>query len=417
MYITIPNISFQSLMLIPYFILIIAGLMVPSDGGHGLLNIKSLAFLATVLAVSLHITYSPKFNLSQYKILCFLLCSMSFLLLWMLIGFFYGETPSSSSWDQFKICWLTISVVAISLYLVMEELISFQTLLKTIIYANFTYSFLKIALVFFHLLGFINMWSVIQTLGIRFISMGILGNMPRLQTSIDIATPFLLFFFLQGKQLGITWNRLFRFVYLTISVMAIFLSFSRFLIAVAALSCLLHGLTLRFSTLMRSFAVFLAILSIGIGFIGIDNVYLIVERRFFSTNNAESDNTRVNQIDALVDEHQQYPILGKGLGSYAQNNIRDRVNLYSYEVQWVAFLMQLGMIGISFILLPVGVIASKILSKPLSRPKIALFILFLSWLFSGFTNPFLVSLTSGILYTLFLLSGLALNLHTRESHD
>lgn len=400
--------SFRSFVLLPYFILIIAGLTVPSDGGHGILSLKSLAFLATVSTVSLYLTASQKLSLSQFKILCFLLCSLTFLLAWMMISLAYGETPTSSAWDQFKICWLTVSVVAISVFVVTEKLISYATLLKTIIFANCVYSTFKVGLVLLHLMGIIHMWSIVDALGIRFMSMSILGGMPRLQTSIDIATPFLLFFFLQGKQLGITWNKRFRYFYLAVSIFAIFLSFSRFLMFVAALSFFLHFLTLQFRILVRALPIFLIACVVGLSLIGFDNVYMIVERRLFSNDNHASDQTRIEQVDALMEEHQQFPVFGKGLGGFAAKSIRDGQIMHSYEVQWVAFLMQFGLIGIVLVLLPMGMIVIKILTRPLNGSKIGLFVLFLSWLFSGFTNPFLISLTSGILYTVFLLGGKAL---------
>lgn len=399
------SLPLRSFILLPYFVLIIAGLLVPSDGGHGLLSIKSLAFIATTFTIFLYLCSCRKFTPAQVKMFFFLLASLAFFLAWMLISLIYENTPFTSAWDQFKICWLTISVIVISVYLVSEDLISFSTFLKTVIYTNCLYSTLKVTLVLLHIVGVISIWSIVETLGIRFMSMGILGALPRMQTSIDIATPFILFFFLQRKQFGISMNKGFCFYYVLISFAALFLSFSRFLIFVGVLSFLLHAMTLGLSRLMRWVLYFVASCVILVAIIGSDNAYTIIEKRLFSKENRASDKDRVHQIEDLWGEHQEFPLLGKGLGSYVPNNIRDKDILHSYEVQWMAFLMQFGIVGIFFILIGIGVISLKILSRPWTRSKIALFILFLAWLFSGFTNPFLVSLTSGILYTLFLLMG------------
>lgn len=401
--------SIRTILLIPYFILIIAGLIIPSDGGHGILNIKSLSFLATTLSLILYILLSKKFNIPQFKILCFLFCSLGFFLLWSWVSIVNNEIPSSSAIDQFKIFWLTITVVVISIYLVSEDAISFVTLLKTVFFVNLAYSFSKVLLVVLHLLGLINIWPLFESLGLRFMSMQITGNLFRFQLSNDIVSPYLLFFFLQSKHFGIKWNKSFQMFYLIISIFSIFLSFSRFIILIAMLAVFLHLCTIRMATIIRSIPITLVLLTFLISWIGINTVNEVIEKRFLSAEVLVSDNTRSDQIIALLDEHDRFPLFGKGIGGYTKDNIRDDRILHSYEVQWIAFLMQFGWTGIFLILFPLAVIAMTILSLPVTSSKLALFILFLSWLLAGFTNPFLISLASGILYSLFYLSGKALS--------
>lgn len=400
-----PSQPLKALIVLPYLALIIAGLTVPSDGSHGFFNIKSLAYVCTVLSAAGYLLIVKKLSLIEWKMVCFLLASVCFLLIWLMVSLVYAETSEKSSWEQLKIVWLTVSVVAISAYFVYDGLISFQALLKTVLLTNFAYSTVKVSLVVLHCLGYINLWSIVDAMGVRFMSMDILGILPRFQTSIDIVTPFLLFFFLQSKRFGIEWTKTFKVIYLFISVIAIFLSFSRFLTFIALLSFLLHALTLRSSTIIKMIPIVFIFCFSVIYWIGIDDVYTIVERRFFSTDNFNSDLGRREQITALIDESAEYPLFGKGLGGYAPNMIRDTQLLYSYEVQWLASLMQFGIVGISLLLIPLGLISRNLLSRPISREKISCFILFLSWLASGFTNPFLLSLTSGIVYSIFLLAG------------
>lgn len=414
MFTTHPSTFLRKLFVLPYILLVIVGLTIPSDGSHGFLSIKSLSFVTSVLSVMMFVTIEKKLTMRQWKILCFMMLSLLFLLLWLFIGILYGETPEHSSWEQFKIIWLTITVVAISIYFVHEQLISFSALLKTVLLTNFTYSIVKVTLVLLHIFGYVNLWSIVDALGVRFMSMDILGTLPRFQTSIDIVTPFLLLFFLQSKNFDITWSKTFRVIYLTVTLFAIFLSFSRFLTLIAFLSLFLHAFTLKASSIIRlTPLVFIACFSL-VAWLGIDNIYLIIERRFLSADNFNSDFGRHAQIAGLMQEYANYPILGKGLGSYAPQIIRDPQLLYSYEVQWVAALMQFGIIGLTLLLIPLFIIGIKILSKPITKTKIAFFILFLSWLASGFTNPFLLSLTSGIVYSLFYLTGEELKKETRQ---
>ncbi|MBA3957460.1 MAG: O-antigen ligase family protein [Parachlamydiaceae bacterium] len=358
-----------------------------------------------------------KLSVYQLKVITFLGCALAFLGLWALLGAFYEETPSNSTIDQFKVIWLTLSVVAISIYLVSQQIISFATLLKTVVYANFLYSCVKVAAVVLHLLGVFDVLDLMTRLGMRFMSMQIVGTLFRLQLSNDIVTPFILFFVLQSEKFGIHWSKKFRTLYFVISIFAIFLSFSRFLIAAAALGAALHVCTWSLSRVIRAIPVFLLIMFMGAAWIGMDNLYTIVERRILSSDNEASDQTRTEQIASLVEESEKFPFFGKGLGGYVPNYIRDDIILHSYEVQWVAFLMQFGIVGLLLVIAAFSCIALNFMSLPITRRKLAFLCLFLVWLLSGFTNPFLVSLASGIVYSLFYLSGRELSIQERcENH-
>ena len=57
------------------------------------------------------------------------------------------------------------------------------------------------------------MFRLLDLVGIRYMSMAMLqGNLSRLQTSVDIITPFLLLFVLQAKRLNLGLSK--RFIYL-----------------------------------------------------------------------------------------------------------------------------------------------------------------------------------------------------------
>lgn len=90
------------------------------------------------------------------------------------------------------------------------------------------------------------------------------------------------------------------------------------------------------------------------------------------------------------------------MGGYTEKGLRDKELKFSYEVQWMAFLMQFGLLGLFLILLFLAYLAYLILRPPVTIERLSLFALYLLWLAAGLTNPFLVSLPSGILYTFFL---------------
>lgn len=161
--------------------------------------------------------------------------------------------------------------------------------------------------------------------------------------------------------------------------------------------------------LVRLIILTVSISMILVAWVGVERVELLIYERFFSYDNKMSDQTRVEQIAALMDGLEKVPLLGRGLGGYIDSLFRDGLVLHSYEVQWVAFLMQFGMLGFFVLLTPVLIIGYKLFLPPFTRVKLAFFGLFGIWLLSGFTNPFLISLTSGIVYSIFILAADILN--------
>jgi len=405
-----PSTFVRYLILIPFIALLFAGFAVPSDGSHGILSIKSLAYLSTIVSLCFYLLIRRSFNFEQWKLLCFLLGSAAFFGVWAIIGILYSETSPVVILEQFKIFWLTVSVAIISIYYVSDRVISFQSLLKTVISINFIYSLVKVLVVTLHAFKIIELWKYVEIYGIRYMSMDIFdSSLARFQTSIDIVTPFLLFFFLQSKDLGIKWSKLFQIIYPIVTLGAVFLSFSRFLIFVTILSFMLHAFTLKMNKLLVIIPIAIAAIIYSFSLIGFENVYKVIEKRFFSSDSFFSDQTRTYQINYLTKEFLEYPIFGKGLGGYVKDEVRDPILPYSYEVQWAATLMQFGMAGLLLILFPLYLIGKSLLDSPLNKHKVAFFILFLSWLASGFTNPFLLSLASGIIYSLFYLTGKVLS--------
>lgn len=187
----------KGIIALPYFLMVIMGLLLPSDGNHGLFSPKSLSFLAAFFSIAAYFLFRGRMSLYQLKLICFALCAATFLLIWFLLGIM-ESSQTGSAIDQMKLFLITLAVALMTLYLLSENIITPQKILRIVIVANFTYSFFKVFLVVLHLLNLINMWSVLDMLGVRFMSMLILNGIVRLQTSVDIITPFLLFFVLQS---------------------------------------------------------------------------------------------------------------------------------------------------------------------------------------------------------------------------
>ena len=210
----------------PYFLMIASGLMIPSDGNHGFLSIKSLSFLSATACVGMYAFLKQKISVSQLKLVIFMIFSLAFLGIWLLISFITNDTTSTARFDQFKLFLITILFPLSSLYLIQEEMLSRQQLVKAIIYSSFAYTIMKVLVVALHLMHLIDVWSLMESFGIRFMRMNILGGVERVQTSVDIVTPFLIFFVLQSKRLGIQLSSSFKILYIIFSFLSTFLSFS-----------------------------------------------------------------------------------------------------------------------------------------------------------------------------------------------
>lgn len=405
--------SRTSIILFPYYFMLVIGMMLPSDGSHGLLAPKSLAFIGSTFCIGIYFITSQRLNKRQLMLVCFLLCALSTLLVWFSIGIDQSDLGMSSAIDQLKLFILTIATVILTLYIVSEKLATPQKILRILIYSNFAYSLGKVTVVVLHLLGVINIFSLLERMGIRFMTMGIVGSVSRLQTSVDIITPFLLIFVLQSTPLRLNFSKKFRIAFCLISTLAIFLSFSRFLMFVGFIGCVGYWLSLSIPRIIKVVLIGSACVALAVAVIGVGTVFQIVEQRFFSTANYHSDLTREEQIDALMTEYDSYPMLGKGIGGYVPSFIRDGTILHSYEVQWVAFLMQFGALGLILLFVPFGIIAYRLVFPYVSRVRLGFLAVFGLWMFSGLTNPFMISLTSGIVYSMFLLAADILDRNTK----
>jgi len=403
-----------SVLFFAYLVMLVLGLILPSDGNHGLFAPKSLAFLATALSFAFYLIAHRTYLREQVKAILLIFFAFAFLIFWYAVGIDQDPLRPSGQYDQFKVFLITLFVPFVSYYMVKQKLISVQRILKTVIYANFAYCSLKVVLMGLHMLHLINLWALLSKFGMRFMSMEIMGNLGRIQTSVDIVTPYLIFFVLQSEPLGFHLSRKFKALYLVVSLISNFLSFSRLLIFAYFISLFLYWMTLRLSSVVKALVATSVVLAIGIAIATPQKVFQVVEKRLFSSDNYYSDRTRHDQIQAMLGACEENPLFGKGLGGYTASCIRDSLLPHAYEVQWVAFLMQFGLFGLTILLIPIGIIAWKLIEPPITRIKCGFFLLFGLWLVSGFTNPFMISLTSGIIYALFLLAAERLNGRTEE---
>lgn len=395
----------KKILLFTYLLMLCTGLVLPSDGNHGFFAPKSLAFFGAAFSFLFYLIGHRSYLRSQLKATAIIFFSIAFLFFWYVVGIEQDPLRPSGQLDQFKVFLITLFVPFVTYYIVKQKLITSQRIIRVVIYANFFYCSSKILLMLLHVLGVINIWVVMQKTGLRYMSMEIFGSVGRIQTSVDIVTPFIVYFVLQSERLGIVFSKKFKCAFFVVSLLSNFLSFSRFLLFVYLISIFFYWMTIKLTHMIKIAIVAFMALLVGIVIVTPEKAMQVVEKRLFSKDNYYSDLTRHDQISALMEGCREDPFLGKGLGGYNPNCIRDHLLPHAYEVQWVAFLMQFGVIGLILLLVPIGIVSFRLIEPPLTMTKITFFLLFGLWLLSGFTNPFLISLTSGIVYAIFILAG------------
>jgi len=176
------------------------------------------------------------------------------------------------------------------------------------------------------------------------------------------------------------------------------LSFSRFHWAYCAGAILLGFLVAKGEKWMM-----VLVIATGVGTaLSIPAIWDILALRFASNVVSDSDAPRRTQIAALKTFFWNAPLLGHGWGTFPRDCIRSELLPYAYEVELVALLGQIGI---------VGVLALFLLAcwyfKPLFRwrgggtaYRMALVCLLTVFLLGGLTNPMLLTSISSVSYGL-----------------
>lgn len=129
--------------------------------------------------------------------------------------------------------------------------------------------------------------------------------------------------------------------------------------------------------------------------------------RFNSHSVSASDSIRDEQFSYLWNGFLENVFVGHGAGSYSKDYIRSLSAPYSYEMEYLSFLYQFGVLG--FVLIIAFTVVSfykTIYSKNLEREVKAMLLLqFLIWLIKPFFNPSFLSSNSGLLIVLMYFYG------------
>lgn len=397
---SLPRFRYKNFVASAFFLLIFVGLLIPArSGGHPLKDPRLLAFILSISTFSLFYFKRRSFSFFQLASLFTLLCLTTFSFFYIFKALTLPTIPLKEQASESMQFFITFSVPLMALFLIQEKVITPQKFFQWVICVNLFYMIIKCIILALHIMGVIQITTLLTALKFSSMQTGIWGVLQRWQTSLDLLAPFLIFFVLQQKKLGLGINTKFVAIYCLFALVTTFFGYSRFLFAVFGASVCLHIATLSGLRLIRSTALIIALIIATIFAVGPDRFFSILLRN--KQENTASDLHRIKQVEAMIAEFDKTPILGKGMGASVRSPVFN--NSFRFEVQWVSFLMQFGIIGVLILLIPFLIIFWQLLKPPLTRSHFACFCLFGIWMLSGFTNPFLISLQSGIIYTLFLL--------------
>lgn len=360
-------------------------------------NVKVLAVLGFIPVFVLYLVEDPR--LLSYSDMIFLAVACGFLLFWTLLGVLKGQAGYLQVLSELQAVSTTIFTAWLGWFGIRRGMVRTRDVILTIILAIFTLELLKLVLVGESLAYGVNPVYLIEDVFGKdsLVTGGIGFGFVRIQFPPDILAPFVLFALLMPEVSGVRLAWPLSLLISLVLVLSGIITFARYnwiAFAVAALAALISRQ--RWKTLAATVAV-TALVIVLTGTSSQEVLY----RRFSSASATASDNSRIRQARALLADFEGSPFIGRGLGGHDNTIIRDPKLRYSYEMQWLALLMQFGLVGFAGILLLIGATARDLVkAKHPARFWVAL--LFLVWLVAPFTNPYITTSFAGVAFVLFL---------------
>lgn len=317
---------------------------------------------------------------------------------WSLLGVCVGLADARDTLSELRQIAAAIGVAFFSIFGIRRGLIKAERLITVIIYGTFAVSAVKTALVaasFFTRADPVSITRLLFGDEIR-VDPIILG-LVRLDFAADIVGAFALFALLAPSVSGVRFGRISKLIICVVVVLGSgFLTYARaiwlvYVVGIFAAMIVEKNWKIMTITLLTMLA---------LGAWSYDLLSVIFEERFI-VEAETSDIGRIEQARDLMAEIEARPFLGKGLGAHFALDSRDIKQKYSYELQWLAFLMQFGIVGMVGILTLVAISARDLLrAKHPAKPW--MFLLFVLWLAESCLNPHLTTSYAGATFGLFM---------------
>lgn len=366
-------------------------LALPS-GGFEIIRFIALLFICVVfiLLITNRVVVAAYFQL-------FVVLSVLVVIAFSIVVAIRNATFSSYTITAARNFVIVIFIVYVGMNMLKSDVFSFAEEASVFVYSLVFYSTIKLSLLLFTLVNPVVSFKIIESFlpnSIIYSSVGIEGFF-RFVSVNDFFFPFLYF------SIDIVTPKIGRRVLLKVLFLGnILISMSRYLwIAFAILLLIDSVLRKKIRRIIIAPLVFCLVLIIVNEYTNFKIINSIVNRT--SKEGVSSLLEKRKQTDILFNEFLEYPLSGKGIGSYVEEYTRNARFKYVYEVFLVALLMQLGLVKylILFLISSIPFLIPKKKYK-MSKKGIFLFFSFFVYLLSGFTNPVLLSSMSGFMFLL-----------------
>lgn len=279
-----------------------------------------------------------------------------------------------------------------------------EEIFKLVVIGASLYSLIKLIVIFTPYFGFmtaINAGFVMDLRGQGF---------SRIATSNDLILPLAIFLILNRKAFNLRLGQRVSILSLLILLSTSILTFTRY-IWISTFIAVSGYILLNFRPIIKSSEnkkIILAALTLSIIFVLFllfpsSQIEGISENIFIRSTDSRSIDVKVEQARYLLTNFADAPLLGAGNAAFIKDYIRYERLPFVYETQWIVILYQFGLIGaasiVVFLLLPIFPLLKHILiHMETSKILFIIFVLYIGFLFSGFTNPNLFTLNSSIVY-------------------
>lgn len=280
----------------------------------------------------------------------------------------------------------------------------YNRFLKAMLSGSVLYVVLKLSLIAF-IFFFPGSLAIIQkTVSEDLVPMGSVG-MEGLERFVSINDYLILFmfFYVDGTGAGRITRYLLKFVFLV----SLLLSFARYIWLAFALLFMADCFVKRryFSIVAIPLALVISLLLVN-EFTDVKILDAISNRT--GAEGALSTSVKREQAGILLNEIADYPVLGKGIGTYVEHYIRNDRLKYGYEVFVLLVIMQFGVViaGTVFTLSIIPFIRWMALNNfTVSRLSLFTLLSFVVYMASALTNPVILSATSAFLISFFYING------------
>ncbi len=361
------------------------------------LNVKILVFLAFIAAFLPNLaTSSIRLSSSELIGLALLVAAQC---LWSVVAILNGQSDVPQVFLQMKDITSTILIAWLSIFFVRRGLLRSDQIVATVVYGIAALSILKLVLVAGMFSSHIDPVQILGSIfGEESLESGSIAfNLTRIEFPSDITGSFALFAILCPSVSGLRFRRISILLLVPVLVISGLLAYSRylwFLAGFAIISALVIERRFKSLAIIAAAAIVIALTSY-------ETLQPVIEARFLSEQTSDSDVIRVEESRALFEEAKIRPFFGKGLGTHVNSMLRNEQTRYSYELQWMSFLMQFGIVGIAGILVLIHASARDLLASR-HRAKPWMLLLFGLWLLSSWTNPYLTSSFAGATFAMFM---------------